>query len=81
MIQYEIKTPDGQIHRIEAMNHTNDSLGLTLYMTGSAAVAVFPKFEWMRLTQNVVAEKPSEPEQPTDIGSDPAPVSPSASGE
>lgn len=56
MAQYEIKDPDGQIHRIEAVNHVLDSNGLTLYATGSAVVAIFPKFAWMRQVQAVVAD-------------------------
>lgn len=55
MTQYEVKDPDGVVHRIEALNHTNDSLGLTLYAAGSAVVAIFPKFAWMWQVQAVVA--------------------------
>lgn len=78
MSQYEVKDPDGQVHRIEAINHTNDSLGLTLYAAGSAVVAIFPKFAWMRQVQAVVAQ----PEAPanTDNGSGEV-VAPAASGE
>ncbi|MFV3290183.1 hypothetical protein ACNFBR_15730 [Pseudomonas sp. NY11955] len=54
MSQYEIKDPDGQIHRIEAVGHVLDSNGLTLYATGSAVVAIFPKFSWMRQVAAVV---------------------------
>lgn len=56
MAQYEVKDPDGQVHRIEAVTHVLDSNGLTLYATGSAAVAIFPKFAWMRQVQAVVAD-------------------------
>ncbi|MNC03779.1 hypothetical protein D3C81_1680850 [compost metagenome] len=65
MAQYEIKDPDGQIHRIEAVNHVLDSNGLTLYASGSAVVAIFPKFAWMRQVQAVVAD----PATSTDTGS------------
>jgi hypothetical protein len=59
MSQYEIKDPDGQVHRIEAVNHVLDSNGLTLYAYGSSVVAIFPKFAWMRQVQAVVADTTS----------------------
>lgn len=77
MSQYEVKDPDGQVHRIEALTHTNDSLGLTLYASGSAVVAIFPKFAWMRQVQAVVAEQPSVPVEPQTSGTS----TPVASGE
>lgn len=48
MTKYEVKTPDGVVHRIEASTHVLDSNGLTLYVDGGKAVAIFSKFEWMR---------------------------------
>lgn len=54
MSQYEVKTSDGVIHRIEAVTHTNDSLGLTLYGAAGSTVGIFPKIEWMRLAPAVV---------------------------
>lgn len=77
MSQYEVKDPDGQVHRIEALNHTNDSLGLTLYASGSAVVAIFPKFAWMRQVQAVVVEEPSVPAPAPESGTS----TPVASGE
>ncbi len=68
MSQYEIKDPDGQIHRIEAINHVLDSNGLTLYATGSAVVAIFPKFAWMRQVQAVVADTTSTDTASTNAG-------------
>ncbi|ROM29284.1 hypothetical protein BK645_09960 [Pseudomonas protegens] len=78
MTQYEIKTPDGKVHLISALNHTNDSMGLTLYLEGSAVVAIFPRFEWMRQVAAVVVEKPVSPDPIQDGSSTAAPV---ASGE
>ncbi|MBH3412538.1 hypothetical protein [Pseudomonas putida] len=54
MSQYEVKTADGVVHRIEAITHTNDSLGLTLYGQAGSTVGIFPKIEWMRLVPAVV---------------------------
>ena len=54
MSQYEVKTADGVVHRIEAITHTNDSLGLTLYGSAGSTVRIFPKIEWMRLVPAVV---------------------------
>lgn len=54
MSQYEVKTADGVVHRIEAITHTNDSLGLTLYGSAGSTVGIFPKIEWMRLVPAVV---------------------------
>ncbi|WP_207877459.1 hypothetical protein [Pseudomonas sp. 32_A] len=71
MSQYEIKDPDGQVHRIEAVTHVLDSNGLTLYASAGVVVAIFPKFSWMRQQQAVVKEPVStgeagntEPEEP-----------------
>lgn len=77
MTQYQVQTPDGQVHRIEAYTHVLDSYGLTLYASGSAAVAIFPKFDWMRQVQAVVADQPSVPTAPQ-VGDTASPV---ASGE
>lgn len=73
MTQYEIKTPDGKIHLIGALNHTNDSLGLTLYLEGSAVVAIFPRFEWMRQVSAVV-DKPVTPDPAPDNSGTTSPV-------
>lgn len=54
MSQYEVKTADGVVHRIEAVTHTNDSLGLTLYGQAGSTVGIFPKIEWMRLVPALV---------------------------
>ncbi|MDM9555607.1 hypothetical protein QU926_18460 [Pseudomonas asiatica] len=56
MTKYEVKTPDGLVHRIEALTHVLDSNGLTLYVSAGAAAAIFPKFDWMRQVQSVVAD-------------------------
>lgn len=77
MTQYQVQTPDGQVHRIEAYTHVLDSNGLTLYASGSAAVAIFPKFDWMRQAQVVVAEQPSVPAESQASGTS----TPVASGE
>lgn len=74
MISYEIKTPDGLIHRIEALNHVNDSLGLTLYKEGSGVVAIFPRFEWMRQVNAVVVDKPVTPDPVTGNSGTTSPV-------
>ena len=79
MTKYEVKTSDGVIHRIEASTHVLDSNGLTLYVDGGKAVAIFAKFEWMR---EAAAETAAvvEPEAPADTGSGEV-VTPVASGE
>lgn len=51
---YEVKTPDGVVHRIDALTHVLDSNGLSLYVTGGGAAAIFPKFDWMRQTAKVI---------------------------
>lgn len=51
---YEVKTPDGVVHRIDALTHVLDSNGLTLYVTAGSAAAIFPKFDWMRQVAQVV---------------------------
>lgn len=77
MTQYEVKDPDGQVHRIEALTHVLDSNGLTLYASAGVVVAIFPKFAWMRQVQAVVVEDPSVP-APTP---EPGTSTPVASGE
>lgn len=74
---YEVKTPDGLVHRIEALTHVHDSNGLTLYASAGAVVAIFPKFEWMR-QDHVVAETPTVPDVPAAGAGTSTPV---ASGE
>lgn len=65
---YEVKTPDGLMHRIEAVTHTLDSNGLNLYAANGVVTAIFPRFEWMR-QDHVVAEPPTAPDAPaTDAG-------------
>lgn len=59
MSQYEVKDPDGAVHRIEAVTHVLDSNGLTLYASAGVVVAIFPKFSWMRQQQAVVEESTS----------------------
>lgn len=49
MAQYEVKTPDGVLHDIEAVTHVRDSNGLTLLGDEGKTVAMFPSFSWMRL--------------------------------
>lgn len=56
MTQYQVKDPDGVVHRIEAVTHVLDSNGLTLYASAGVVVAIFPKFSWMRQQQAVVEE-------------------------
>lgn len=55
MTQYEVSTPDGVLHTIEAATHVRDSNGLTLLIDGGKSVAMFPVFNWMRV-QSVVAD-------------------------
>ncbi|MCE1084720.1 hypothetical protein LU642_29505 [Pseudomonas asiatica] len=79
MTQYEVKDSDGQVHRIEAVTHVLDSNGLTLYASAGAAVAIFPRFAWVRQVQAVVADTTV-----TDAGESTASgevVAPAASGE
>lgn len=59
MTQYQVKDPDGVVHRIEAVTHVLDSNGLTLYASAGVVVAIFPKFSWMRQQQAVVEESTS----------------------
>lgn len=59
MTQYQVKDPDGVVHRIEAVTHVLDSNGLTLYASAGAVVAIFPRFSWMRQLQAVVEEQTS----------------------
>ncbi|WJR24947.1 hypothetical protein LU687_011370 [Pseudomonas asiatica] len=68
MSQYEIKDPDGQIHRIEAVTHVLDSNGLTLYASAGVVVAIFPRFSWMRQQQAVVEDSATEAGESTDSG-------------
>lgn len=37
MTQYQVKDPDGVVHRIKAMTHVLDSNGLTLYASSCRA--------------------------------------------
>ncbi|KPM67597.1 hypothetical protein HB13667_06010 [Pseudomonas putida] len=81
MSQYEVKTADGVVHRIEAVTHTNDSLGLTLYGLAGSTVGIFPKIEWMRLVPAVVESSDSastDAGEPTTSGEV---VAPAATGE
>lgn len=78
MSQYEIKDPDGQIHRIEAVTHVLDSNGLTLYASAGVVVAIFPRFSWMRQQQAVVEDSATEAGESTDSGEV---VTPAATGE
>lgn len=78
MTQYEVKDSDGQVHRIEAVTHVLDSNGLTLYASAGAAVAIFPKFAWVRQVQAVVADNTSTGTESTTSGEV---VTPAATGE
>lgn len=78
MSQYEIKDPDGQVHRIEAVTHVLDSNGLTLYASAGVVVAIFPRFSWMRQQQAVVQEPITDAGEATTSGEV---VTPAASGE
>lgn len=78
MTQYQVKDPDGVVHRIEAVTHVLDSNGLTLYASAGVVVAIFPKFSWMRQQQAVVEESATEAGESTDSGEV---VTPAASGE
>jgi len=51
---YEVSTPDGVLHTIDALTHVRDSNGLTLLSDGGKAVAMFPVFSWMRQVPAVV---------------------------
>ncbi|MNP28219.1 hypothetical protein D3C76_1211740 [compost metagenome] len=80
MTQYQVKDPDGVVHRIEAVTHVLDSNGLTLYASAGVVVAIFPKFSWMRQQQAVV----EEPASTTDSGESTTSgevVAPAATGE
>lgn len=80
MTQYQVKDPDGVVHRIEAVTHVLDSNGLTLYASAGVVVAIFPRFSWMRQLQAVVDESPST----TDAGETTTSgevVAPAATGE
>ncbi|QBF27168.1 hypothetical protein EXN22_16260 [Pseudomonas tructae] len=55
MTSYEVSTPDGVLHLIEAVTHVRDSNGLTLLVDGGKAVAMFPVFSWMRMSAQVAA--------------------------
>ncbi|MCE0854017.1 hypothetical protein LU689_29390 [Pseudomonas asiatica] len=78
MTQYQVKDPDGVVHRIEAVTHVLDSNGLTLYASAGVVVAIFPKFSWMRQQQAVVEDSATEEGESTDSGEV---VTPAASGE
>lgn len=78
MTQYQVKDPDGVVHRIEAVTHVLDSNGLTLYASAGVVVAIFPRFSWMRQLQAVVEEIATPVEEPAgDAGTS----SPVAAGE
>ena len=81
MSQYEVKTSDGVIHRIEAVTHTNDSLGLTLYGSAGSTVGIFPKIEWMRLVPAVVETTDTGSTDAGDTATSGEVVTPAASGE
>lgn len=74
MTQYEIKDPDGQVHRIEAVTHVLDSNGLTLYASAGVVVAIFPKFAWMRQVRAVVEETATPVEEPAGDAGTSSPV-------
>ncbi|MNJ61497.1 hypothetical protein D3C77_572890 [compost metagenome] len=78
MTRYEISTPDGLLHRVDAMTHVRDTNGLTLYVEGGKAVAMFPMFNWMRVATEDAAV-PTEPEANATGAGEVA--SPAASGE
>lgn len=78
MTQYQVKDPDGVVHRIEAVTHVLDSNGLTLYASAGVVVAIFPKFSWMRQQQAVVEESATEAGESTTSGEV---VGPAATGE
>lgn len=80
MIKYEVKTPDGLMHRIEAVTHVHDSNGLTLYASAGAVVAIFPKFEWMRQSTAVAEDSAGPGQLPGDSSSGEV-AAPAASGE
>ncbi|WP_332774424.1 hypothetical protein [Pseudomonas sp. ESBL1] len=75
MAQYEVKTFDGVVHRIEAVTHVLDSNGLTFYANGGVVEAIFPKFEWMRQAQAAVEETATPVEETAgDAGTSSPPV-------
>lgn len=78
MSQYEVSTPDGVLHRVEAVTRVRDSNGLTLLVEGGKAVAMFPVFNWMRLVNVVVDTGTSSTSETTTSGEV---VAPAASGE
>ncbi|PIK76372.1 hypothetical protein [Pseudomonas sp. 382] len=80
MTQYQVKDPDGVVHRIEAVTHVLDSNGLTLYASAGVVVAIFPKFSWMRQQQAVVVESTTGAEASESTTSGEV-VAPAATGE
>jgi len=81
MSQYEVKTADGVVHRIEAITHTNDSLGLTLYGQAGSTVGIFPKIEWMRLVPAVVESSDTASTSTGESTTSGEVVAPAATGE
>ncbi|AXQ48905.1 MULTISPECIES: hypothetical protein [Pseudomonas] len=81
MSQYEVKTADGVVHRIEAITHTNDSLGLTLYGQAGSTVGIFPKIEWMRLVPAVVESTDTASTSSGEATTSGEVVAPAATGE
>lgn len=67
MTKYEVSTPDGVLHQIEAVTHTRDTNGLTLLVDGGKAVAMFPVFNWMRVAA-VEAEVVAAPKESAESG-------------
>ncbi|MDH0042445.1 hypothetical protein [Pseudomonas juntendi] len=80
MSQYEVSTPDGVLHNIEAATHVRDSNGLTLLVDGGKAVAMFPVFNWMRLVTVVLDTGTGSSTSTTDPSSSEV-VAPSLNGE
>ncbi|AGA72640.1 MULTISPECIES: hypothetical protein [Pseudomonas] len=81
MSQYEVKTADGVVHRIEAITHTNDSLGLTLYGQAGSTVGIFPKIEWMRLVPAVVESSDTASSNAGETNTSGEVAAPAATGE
>ncbi|MFJ1336772.1 hypothetical protein ACIKP7_01370 [Pseudomonas caricapapayae] len=79
MTKYEVSTPDGVLHRIDAVTHTRDTNGLTLLVDGGKAVAMFPVFNWMRVAaaETEAGAAPKESAESGEVGT----TSPAAEGE
>ena len=71
MSTYEIKTTDGTIHKITAVTHVRDAMGLTLFADAGRAVAMFPTFDWMRLSDVVVSSSVETPIETNPTVTDP----------